>query len=192
MAEPVRAVAARPPAAPGSPVAPGSPAAGLGRPLAELTAVVAGLSAAQYTARPAGFPCCVGQQVRHCLDHVAAVFDGLRDGRIDYERRLRGATLEQDRDLALATLRELATHLAALEDFDRGMPVRVFERVAADHPPSEHGSTLGREIAFVTSHMTHHNALVAWMVRALGHEVPERFGYGASTLAFLDRLACAR
>jgi len=169
-----------------------SPFALLARLLADQADVVAGLTAEEYSARPAGFPGGIGPQIRHCRDHVAAVVAGAESGRIDYESRRRGTTLETRRSEALATLRDLEKRLLRLCTVDLERPVRVVDRLDPMGGRLEFGSTFGREIAFVVSHTTHHNALIATMARALGQAVPERFGFAASTISYLDRLACAR
>jgi len=168
------------------------PCTALAQLVADQAGVVAGLTGAQYTASPDGFPGGLGSQIRHCLDHVAAVLAGVQTGRIDYESRRRGTTLETHRTEALAALGDLQARLQGLVAIDLERPVRVIDRLTPNGEPLEFGSTVGREIAFVISHTTHHNALIAAMVRTLGHTVPERFGFAASTITFLDRLACVR
>jgi len=160
--------------------------------LTDQAAVLDGLTPAEYARRPESHPCTVGQQVRHCLDHVTAVLEGAVTGRIDYETRERGSVVETDPVAAIGAMKRLAGRIAALRHADLDRPVRVVERVSPVREPVESGSTLGRELAFVTSHTTHHNALIAVMARSIGQTVPERFGYGASTIVFLDRPACAR
>jgi uncharacterized damage-inducible protein DinB len=59
-------------------------------------------------------------------------------------------------------------------------------------PSVEVETTVGRELVFVLSHTVHHNALIAVMARTLGVSVPDRFGYAPSTLAHLERPACAQ
>jgi uncharacterized damage-inducible protein DinB len=160
--------------------------------LRELARVVAGLTAAQYMARPEGFRGSIGEHVRHCLDHVAALDAGRATGRIDYDRRRRGTAIETDRAAALREIRRLADRLGGLEPAVLARPVAVAEAHAVGCGPVDLQSSLGRELAFVVSHTTHHNALVAALARALGGRVPEQFGYARSTLAWQEQTACAR
>jgi hypothetical protein len=51
---------------------------------------------------------------------------------------------------------------------------------------------VGRELAFVLSHTVHHNALIAVMALTLGVSIPDRFGYAPSTIAHLEKVACAQ
>jgi len=160
--------------------------------LRDLQRVVTALSPEQYATRPGGFPSSVGAQVRHCLDHVRAFLDGVAAGRIDYESRLRGTPIETDRDAALAALGALVARLECPPAADPGEAIRVIDRLAPSQPSVVMLSTIGRELAFVTSHTTHHNALIGALAVALGVTTPRRFGFAASTLAFLEPLTCAR
>ena len=58
--------------------------------------------------------------------------------------------------------------------------------------PTRVDTTLGRELAFVISHTIHHNALIAILVKLLGHSVPATFGYAPSTIAHREKRACVR
>ena len=160
--------------------------------LQELRAVVAALTPAQYGARPPGFPSTIGAQVRHCLDHVRALLGGIVCGRIDYERRERGTAIEIDRDEAIMALDALRDRLAAPPAARMDDAVRIVDRLDPVRPPIEMVSTVGRELHFVTSHMTHHSALIGAMAGAFGVATPSRFGFAASTLVYLERASCAR
>jgi len=161
------------------------PAALLARALGDLAGVVASLSPAAYAAPAPGFPSSVGGQVRHCLDHVAALVTGAASGRIDYDRRVRGTPVETSPPAALAAIDRLAAGLVALAAADLDRDVVVVERLAPADPPVGNRSSLGRELAFVLSHTHHHGALIAPMARAVGGTIPERFGFAPSTLAHL-------
>jgi hypothetical protein len=64
--------------------------------------------------------------------------------------------------------------------------------VSADLPPVEADTSVGRELVFVLSQTAHHNALIGVMAKTLGVPLPEFFGYAPSTIAYLERSACAR
>jgi hypothetical protein len=160
--------------------------------LLDLRAVVASLTPAQYVTLLPGFQSTIGAQVRHCHDHLRAFLKGAARGRIDYEVRARGSAIEVDREAALVALDVLRERLAEAPPAGMGGGVLVVDRIDPSGPPVEMNSTIGRELNFVTSHTTHHNALIGAMVGALGVAVPRWFGFAASTLAYLDRTSCAR
>jgi uncharacterized damage-inducible protein DinB len=170
-----------------------SPTAPLVDVLEQLASAIRPLTPAQYARRPhshAGGS--IGAQVRHCLDHVAALLNAGESGRLDYDQRQRGTPVEADAGVALETIRTLQRRLDALPPgrLDRAVTVRALLSPGA--PPLELPSSLARELAYVVSHTTHHNAIIGFMVRAEGGATPERFGYAASTLAWLQEAGCAR
>jgi uncharacterized damage-inducible protein DinB len=165
----------------------------LARLIEELACVVGMLSDAQYVQKPVGVvPSSVGGHVRHCLDHVRALLVAAESGQLDYDRRERGTPVESSRDAALAAAAECAAALRRLSPASLDRPLRVDVLLTADGAPHVFRSSVGRELAYVLSHTIHHNALIAAMVKTLGGELPERFGYAPSTIAFSKGNPCAR
>lgn len=159
--------------------------------LGQLAGVVSRLEDGAYRHVPLGAGGGIGSHVRHCLDHVEALLEASRTGIVDYDRRRRGSAVETDRGAALAAMGRLDASLACLADEALAEWVAVSSMMRVDGPPAVMDSTLGRELAYVISHTTHHNALIGWLVRANGGEVPDRFGYAAATLAWMESSPCA-
>jgi len=68
-------------------------------------------------------------------------------------------------------------------DLARPLFVRAEEEPeGASSGPSWSLSTVHRELQFLGSHTTHHFALIAVLLRTLGHEPPAEFGVAPSTL----------
>ena len=130
----------------------------------------------------------VGGHVRHCLDHLAALADGLSSGVIDYDHRQRGTPVELDPTLArteIARLRTALSHVAALPH-DRAVVVLCMpDREGRPQPLT---STLARELAFVLSHTIHHQAMLRGMCVTMGVTVHSSFGFAPSTLAHHDSM----
>jgi hypothetical protein len=159
----------------------------------ELVVVVGSLDERQYVQKPVGVvPGSVGGHVRHCLDHVKALLLAAETGQLDYDRRERGTPVESCRDAAIAAAAECASELRelTLEALDRSLRVDVL--LTADGPQQAFRSSVGRELAYVLSHTIHHNALVGALVKTLGGQLPERFGYAPSTIAHAQARACVR
>lgn len=162
--------------------------------LEELRAVIRTLNDVEFT-RPMGplfLDATIGGHVRHCLDHVRAVVDGLGSGSFDYDRRERGTPIERSPAAAATESAALAAALRAMSHAEAARGVRVAILPRRDGEPVELGSTLARELAFVLSHTVHHNAMIRGMVTSLGRPLPGAFGYAPSTLAHQDATACAR
>jgi hypothetical protein len=135
-----------------------------------------------------------GSHLRHVLDFVRCVVDGIRLGRIDYDQRRRDERVERDRDFARAELATQRRRLAALATLPptRRVMVRA-ESAEPDAPWSD--STFHRELMFLQSHTIHHFALIALHARRLAIDVGDDFGVAPSTLrhqAAMESLrACA-
>jgi uncharacterized damage-inducible protein DinB len=147
----------------------------------------------QYRMKPVGVvPSNVGGHVRHCLDHVDALLAGVERGELDYDRRQRGTEVETSRRAALEAIHRQEHQLLAFPSRSERRSLRLLAMVSSHLPPVELETTVGRELAFVLSHTVHHNALIAVMAKTLGVYVPERFGYAPSTIAHLEKAACAQ
>ena len=156
--------------------------------LAQLAEVVAALDDGQYRRKGvAQLNASVGGHVRHCLDHVSALLAGLDTGVVDYEKRERGGDIETRRTAAVDLMKDLDDRLARNHAVDPATGVSTVVMLAADQPPLKARSTFGRECGFVLSHTIHHSAMIGAMVRDMGGDVPEHFGYAPGTVAFLKR-----
>jgi uncharacterized damage-inducible protein DinB len=170
--------------------APGVPLAML---LWQLAGVIERLTDNQYTMKPVGIvESSIGGHVRHCLDHVSALLAALGTGEINYDHRARGTPIESDRRAALDEIARLEAQVAELSSAHLHKPIQLSVMMTCGGPSMRVATSVGRELAYVLSHTIHHNALVGTMVKLLGGWLPERFGYAPSTVAHLERLACAR
>ena len=161
--------------------------------LRQLAEVIRPMTDEQYRRKPVGVVSSnVGGHVRHCLDHVEALLAGLDQGEVDYDHRRRGTEVETSREAALDNIRRQERQLLAFPPHSENRPLRLSALVSSCLPPTCVETTVGRELAFVLSHTVHHNALIAVMALTLGVPVPDRFGYAPSTIAHLEKAACAR
>jgi uncharacterized damage-inducible protein DinB len=158
-----------------------TPALVVKRQLDELASLVISLDGASHVARPLpDVSGSIGEHVRHCLDHIAALVAAGPSRTLSYDRRERGTQVERDPAEALRYILRLT---AALDRWDVPTvddPIRITSLVA----PGETvigWSTFGRELAFVASHTVHHQAVIALLLAVLGLAVPERLGYAPST-----------
>ena len=152
--------------------------------LHELYSILDTIDDAQYTRSPIGpIHASLGGHLRHSLDHIEAFIGALPTGQLDYDARRRGGLIETQRTEAMNQIAELTARLSALAPINTDQPLTLRTIMSAESEPIEVSSSVGRELAFVISHTVHHNALIAAMIRHLGHAVPEHFGYAPSTIA---------
>jgi uncharacterized damage-inducible protein DinB len=163
-----------------SPIA--APITTLVRLLDELRTTIETLDDLAYADTPVGRRSgSIGAHVRHCLDHVAAFLEGMNDGVLSYDRRIRGPAVEVNRH---ATLDRIAAVTAALLDLDPRLlqrPLRLDVQLDPTGTLCSVVSTAGRELAYVISHTIHHNATMGVLLTEIGARLPERFGIAAAT-----------
>jgi len=122
-----------------------------------------------------------GEHVRHCLDHVAALFAADASATLSYDRRYRGTAVETDPAEALRQILELKHAFGAWSTRSIDEPIQVTSMILPSGDTVTGWSTLARELAFVVSHTIHHQALIGVLLAIHGHDVPERFGHSPST-----------
>jgi uncharacterized damage-inducible protein DinB len=161
--------------------------------LRQLADLLDSLTDAQYVMKPVGVvPSSIGGHVRHNLDHVDALLNGLADGAIDYDARQRGTSVELDRRSALDAIRRLERQLLHRDWHLQPDALRLTTLLSPDAAAATVETSLDRELAFVLSHTIHHNALIGVMAKLLGVPLPDDFGYAPSTVAHQRAKACAR
>ena len=161
--------------------------------LGQLAELIESLSAEQYTRKPVGVvPSSVGGHIRHNLDHIQTLLDGLARGELNYDDRRRGTDIEADRGAAVEAINYIYLRLRNSPWPAGDETFRLTQLVAPDAPPVTVWSTLDRELAFVLSHTIHHNALIGTMARLMGVTLPPELGYAPSTLAHRRARPCVR
>lgn len=153
--------------------------------LAATRRFVASLTDAQYVDATVNGPRgTIGAHVRHSLDHVEALLDGVHTGLIDYDARHRGTPVERERPSATERIDVLSARLSRCSH-SMDLPIQVRSCVTADSPPMEVASTLGRELLFVLSHTIHHQAMIALAAARLNLPLRADFGVAPATLRHL-------
>ncbi|MEM1221135.1 MAG: DinB family protein [Verrucomicrobiota bacterium] len=148
------------------------------------------LSDEQYAAPGQGYyKSSVGMHIRHNLDHFGAFFDGLEDGRIDYESRERNTLIEESTQTAQGLIE---TYIEALENFSMEASCALSIR-EEDGAPLEKASWIesscGRELQFLLGHSVHHHAIIAMMIVQNGFTLPTGFGVAPSTKRYQSRVS---
>lgn len=130
-----------------------------------------------------------GAHIRHLLDHVRALFEGLETGLICYDRRMRGTAVETDRECCLVEIEGLRATLAGYQHPDPNRATVFARRVTVEQIVDPNAAPIRlesvglRELVFVFQHSIHHAALLGARLRQAGVPVPEFFGIAPATLA---------
>lgn len=151
--------------------------------LAELergTAIIRSLDDRAFASCPDG-QSSIGAHIRHNLDFVNALLNGIAERVVDYDARPRDRRVENDRQHAIDEMLFACARLRNItDDLITGL-VLVKSEVDED---AWHTSSVSRELEFVHSHTVHHYAFIARLVAAAGRTVDEEFGVAPSTLRY--------
>ena len=109
----------------------------------------------------------IGAHTRHVLDHYQAFMDGLPVGHIDYDARARVSDIELSRHVAIEKINSTIARLAQIDNDDRVLLVSMDVGMSEVKKNEPQRSTVGRELVFLHGHLIHHEALVAFILRAL-------------------------
>ncbi len=123
----------------------------------------------------------IGAHMRHNLEFVNELLNGIAERRIDYNARLRDIRVEIDRGYAVEQMSFACQRLSSLTAGILATVVLVSSEVDED---VWHTSSVSREIEFLHSHTIHHYALVARRMADAGFTTDDTFGVAPSTLKF--------
>ncbi len=129
---------------------------------------------------PPLFHSSIGAHFRHVIDHYDAFISGVLPLKIDYDSRNRDLALETDLDICKTKILSLSSQLNGMVLEDRDVFVSSNVRDSVMYA----ASTFSRELKFLESHTVHHFALIAFIGRYLGKEIPQEFGVAPSTLVY--------
>ena len=136
----------------------------------------------------------IGQHIRHIHDLWYALLTPIKQhGKtpilIDYDIRRRGHAVEKELFVGLSELRELLVDIDGLRQFSE-FELKVKTEVGLDQCLCiTTDSTLVRELAFVSSHATHHFALIKVIANVQGVELDRNVGVAPATRTFERELA---
>lgn len=130
----------------------------------------------------------VGQHVRHIIELFQELENGYERGIVNYEKRKRDKTLENNTQLACQTLSRIGEWL------DKPDKPLLLEAVYDDPAgvPLSITTNYYREIAYNLEHTIHHMALIRIGVHEINENLllPEEYGIASATVKY--RRQCAQ
>jgi len=123
----------------------------------------------------------IGGHFRHNLDFAYSFLNGIRTGKIDYNRRERDVRTEENRFYAVERFALTIHRLSSLEPELLQRKVWVRSEIGME---VWHESSAARELEFLHSHTVHHHALIAEKLAFFGVKAADNFGVAPSTLKF--------
>src|SRR5262249_28215348 len=116
-----------------------------------------------------------------CLDHIGALVAAGASQPLSYDRRERGTAVERDPAAALRVIMRLTSAVDRWGERRIDEPICVVSMLNTAGESVAGWSTLGRELAFVSSHTIHHEAMIAVLLSLAGLDVPDRLGLAPAT-----------
>ncbi|MBP6286709.1 MAG: DinB family protein [Ferruginibacter sp.] len=126
----------------------------------------------------------IGQHTRHVIELYQCLLAGYAGGVVNYDDRKRNRLYENDKNEAIAAIREIQDKL---EQADK--PLQVVCEAAGDNTVI--ASNYNREVLYNLEHCIHHQALIRVALISTGSVlVPDQFGVAPSTIQY--RRQCAQ
>ena len=153
----------------------------------ELEEVISLIDDNQYTAKSKNlFNATIGQHVRHIVELFQCLIVGYDTGVVNYDKRKRDYTLENDRAIALLFLHELPVSLGKVNK-----SIVLESSFGNENESIEVESNFMRELIYNLEHTIHHMALIRVGIAELTDiVVSEKFGVAPSTIQY--RKTCAQ
>lgn len=125
----------------------------------------------------------IGKHTRHIIEFYTCVFDGLKNGIINYDNRNRNLLLETDKEYALSAIAGVILKIQSNQSDQQIFLQLSFSDV---NEITEMQSTYFRELAYNIEHAVHHLAIIKIAVTTNYREVslPEQFGVAHSTQVY--------
>ncbi|MDH5654569.1 MAG: DinB family protein [Spirochaetia bacterium] len=156
--------------------------------LDELKGILSGLEDEDYSeVHSEVFQSSIGTHIRHILDHIKIFIESVASCTdINYDQRERGGAIENFREDAIEEIENfiLRLNLLSFQESDR---VNIKSMLLPGHSVS-FVSSAGRELLFLISHIIHHNAVIAAILKEKNLAVPKYFGYAPSTIEYMERI----
>lgn len=134
----------------------------------------------------------IGSHLRHVLDHYQCFLNGLEEGQVDYDLRLRLEQVETSCSFSKELMHDLIERLNDAKRYATAYPLEVRMDCGSNNSSEEEGichSSFGRELQFLVSHTTHHFAIISIFCQLMNIEVPSGFGVAPSTLKYESRVS---
>ena len=128
----------------------------------------------------------VGRHVRHILDHFLALQDGLENNLIDYNKRHRDSSIEDNPAIALALIFKLQNWFIQSEQLLEDRSIEVESEISVSHQENMcFTSTINRELCYLINHTLHHVAYAKLVAKSLDIKIEQTIGIAPSTASYL-------
>ena len=134
----------------------------------------------------------VGQHLRHTLEFFICLEQGYEQGIVNYDKRVHDKTMENDKVIALYSLRQIKEFISKMQD-DKSMKLEVGYMPDSDLCETINTNYL-RELVYNIEHAVHHMAIMKIGIREVASYIslPAEFGIAVSTLRHREIMIAAQ
>ncbi len=127
----------------------------------------------------------LGKHIRHIVEFFELLMKGYLSGEISYDHRMHDPSIEENRQLALKKLQEIAQKLGGYQT-DRVVVLEVDYTQEGQDRVMKLNSSFMRELSYNIEHAIHHMAIIKMAVL---HDLPHltlapQFGVAYATIRF--------
>ncbi len=152
--------------------------------LNQIKTIINTLPPGAYTSLSASSTSCIGQHIRHILDHYLALKAGQKTGCINYNSRNRNSCVESDSEAALQLINEISTWLEQSLFSDKS--IVAYSEVSSSKTESlSTQSSLSREFCYLLHHSIHHIAYIRLLAKNWDITLSSNIGIAPSTASNL-------
>ena len=121
----------------------------------------------------------IGQHVRHVLEFYICLSEGIKTGEVDYDKRVRNLSIENNPYYAIRLIDELSKVFCCDEIAETPL-TNTIEFNGVDVVAN---SSVRRELIYLIEHSIHHYAIIGIALRSRFRnvEIPHHFGVAYST-----------
>jgi uncharacterized damage-inducible protein DinB len=129
---------------------------------------------------------CIGDHMRHVIEHYQRFLIGSQEGRVDYDARQRDSRISSDSNFAGSVIEQVIDGLNELPAEDTVLTIRMAVSSDGQRDVPQTQSSLNRELQYLQAHTIHHYALIALILKTEGMDPPRDFGFAPSTLQHVN------
>jgi hypothetical protein len=156
--------------------------------LDQLASILGQMNADHYALKIPTLNASVSQHIRHILEFYICLFEGLKSGMINYDKRKRDPRIENDIAFTLELIDNIKTNISnQTVNVDLRLELRYGKEESEDS--IRLSTNYYRELAYNIEHTIHHLAIIKQTITEHFNyvELPEHFGIASSTVRFVNQ-----
>lgn len=129
----------------------------------------------------------VGEHTRHTIEFYQCLYEGLKTGNVNYDKRKRNIEIQSTPGYAISTINDIIDHI-----YNAGADAELILEISydlSDETSNKINSSYKRELAYNIEHAIHHMAIIKSIIveNFRNINLPENFGIAISTVKYRNK-----